>query len=224
MGCGASSPQQPRPPASVPSKPVTLPKKWAHAAPITQAELDDMRRVFWDTRVDNDPACWENLKAASEALQNGDPALANAVLEASNITTPTGSLSQAFDPRGAEYSVPRFCCSAPSNLVLGAKGSLGDDASTPIPTTEAENVKSAVRLRVAGGGFGEKDFELTANSNDEISVLKAQLSGLMKTDANADFSCEQMRLFYKGRELRDNVRIATAKLDPGVVVQVYLRK
>ena len=42
MGCGASSPQQPRPPASIPSKPLTLPKKWAHASPITQAELDDM--------------------------------------------------------------------------------------------------------------------------------------------------------------------------------------
>ena len=57
-----------------------------------------------------------------------------------------------------------------------------------------------MRLRVAGGGFGEKDFELTANSNDEISVLKAQLSELMKKDANAEFSGEQMRFFYKGRD------------------------
>ena len=105
MGCGASRPGE----ASATgapnrlSKPVTVPPRWAHPTLMSQPELDKLRNDFWESRVDNDPTMWENIKAASEALQNADVALANAILEASNITTPSGSLAQCFDERGKEY-------------------------------------------------------------------------------------------------------------------------
>ena len=117
--------------------------------------------------------------------------------------------------------MPRWCYSTPTNLV-DSKDSRSDDAAAKT-APEEEPVMMTVRLRVAGGGFGEKDFELQASSNDEISALKAQLDNQIK-QASAEYGGASMRLFYKGRELKSAQRIATAKLEPGVVVQVYLRK
>jgi len=80
-------------------------KPFQHGKKISYSELLEMREEFWGSRVEGNPGSWQVLKGVSENILGGDLELANAILEASQITTPHGSLFRCYDELGAEYSV-----------------------------------------------------------------------------------------------------------------------
>lgn len=60
--------------------------QWQPAAPLSQAQIDAMRNEYWHTRVTGAPEIWTTLRAAAEAVLNGDIELANAILEVCAIS------------------------------------------------------------------------------------------------------------------------------------------
>jgi hypothetical protein len=55
--------------------------QWQPATPLSRAEIDAMRNEYWHTRVTGAAEIWTTLRAAAEAVLNGDVELANAILE-----------------------------------------------------------------------------------------------------------------------------------------------
>ena len=101
----------------------------------------------------------------------------------------------------------------------GASGAAVTAAAASAGAGAAGGAPLQVRLRVAGGGQGEKDYTLTVSSADSVAALKLQLAG-----SNADgLVATKMRMFCAGRELSDDLTLDTARLVPDIVVQVYLR-
>lgn len=127
---------------------------------------------------------WQAIKSAAEALLANDVSLANAIVEvrcfmwfldksfifsanyyqASNITTPNGSLEVCYDERGHQYKVPQYCVANP--IELGQ--TQGTDTSnvlslttsaTIIPTnikknpvsTSTNNAPMTIKLRINPG-------------------------------------------------------------------------
>jgi hypothetical protein len=60
---------------------------------------------------------WAAIRSAAEALLADDLALASAILEASNISTPNGTLELAYDELGHQYKIPIFCLVNPVDLI-----------------------------------------------------------------------------------------------------------
>ena len=104
---------------------------------------------------------WQTLKSAAENILDGDVDLANAILEASSVSTPHGSLYRCYDELGALYSVsgslqgcpqrPLYtntvCFSVdPQVLLLQPQG---DDGGQDFPVLP-------VGRQGAGGGGGEE--------------------------------------------------------------------
>lgn len=70
----------------------TAPEVWKTDVPITEGQLKSKRDTFWETAPAYDGRCeiWDALKAACEAVEGGDYALAQAIVDGANINLPTG--------------------------------------------------------------------------------------------------------------------------------------
>lgn len=90
-----------------------------------RASLDRERADFFDTRVTGRPEIWQALHAALGVLWGGDDedgagglATAQTILDAAEITLPTGDLAHgAYDSFGNYYAFHEWIVSDPVNIV-----------------------------------------------------------------------------------------------------------
>ena len=71
----------------------TAPETWTADIPMTEGQLKGRRDTFWETApaYDGRREIWDALRAACEAVEGGDYALAQAILDGANISLPTGN-------------------------------------------------------------------------------------------------------------------------------------
>lgn len=72
----------------------TSPEVWRTEVPWTEGQLRGKRDTFWETApaYDGRKEIWDALKAACEAVEDGDYGLAQAIVDGANISLPTGML------------------------------------------------------------------------------------------------------------------------------------
>lgn len=105
----------------------------------SRAAIDRERTDFFDTRVSGRPEIWQTLHAALDVLWSADIARRNdsndssddssaslalataqSILDAADITLPTGNLADgAYDLLGNYYQLPAHIVSDPRNIVSG---------------------------------------------------------------------------------------------------------
>mmetsp|Transcript_18423 Transcript_18423/g.30700 ORF Transcript_18423/g.30700 Transcript_18423/m.30700 type:complete len:230 (+) Transcript_18423:255-944(+) len=191
------------------------------------AELQVMRKEFWESRVDGSPEMYVALRSVCEAILSEDSALADAILEASNITTVDATLSKCYDERGHEYNIPTYCWSSqgPASMASSSKTAQFD------PTKVKANIKNAnqplvIKVQV---NPGDRRFELNANTSNSVAELKALIAteSTVKTDKNM---CTEpvretrQRMIFMGKELKNTQYLGDVGVDDTRVVQVFLRK
>lgn len=260
MGCGASTNQpvgvdrrqQPTLAGSLqrtalplpPSQPVSAPTNYRHGSPITKAQLDSLRSTFWSTRVEGSMNMWLALKSASEALLEKDVMMANAVLGASNITTPNGNLSLCYDEMGDVYKIPDYCFSDPIELHADrdrAGSSNGLFKGFMMTSVSAKSnapsvlhvVDTPITVRVK---VNPSDVLLLIETNSTNTVDDLKKSIYEKTvalrnkepsdDAQRPPLCEErrQRLIFMGKELKSGQLLGDVGVDDSRVIQVFLRK
>lgn len=128
-------------------------------------------------------------------------ATANAILEASAITTPKGSLALCYDQLGNKYEVPLYCFSFPSNITSGGLNPDGTNAEEKKDLTGEKEI----RIRLCNLG---RDLELKVQMeiSNKVSDLKESVEGKAKEN-KVEFSKNKMRLFISGREMKDEDKI-----------------
>ncbi|RUS27962.1 hypothetical protein BC938DRAFT_482511 [Jimgerdemannia flammicorona] len=104
--------------------------KWTAESSMTMGQLQSQRDAFWDTApsYEGRREIWQALRAAVEAQ---DLKLAQSILDAANITMPTGSPADGcYDELGNRYVIPTYCLVEPTNMIRSADGDdNGDDSS-----------------------------------------------------------------------------------------------
>eukprot|EP01036_Dinobryon_divergens_P033658 gene33658-43499_t len=130
------------------SRPVIQSKSYRHGSTITQSELNNQRTEFWATRTDGNTHMWQAIQSAADAVLSSDLRLANAILEASNITTPNGLL---------EYKVPLYCIANPFELVQDSQTDRpNSDGSGPGEAEVVEDTSPPITVKkVSDVGFEE---------------------------------------------------------------------
>lgn len=166
----------------------------------TRAALDRERTDFFDTRVTGRPEVWQSLHAALKVLwdpvgqgaaDDGTNGLATAqgILDAAEITLPTGDLAQgAYDQLGNYYPLAEWVVADPTNLIeddatIGGMDEsardLKDDLVGGDETTEELDEDENVRRR-------EEKGKAVVDARDQLSVL-ARLSETAR-DVNVSFA------------------------------------
>lgn len=175
----------------------------------TRASLDRERAAFFDTRVTGRPEIWGALRTALEVLWAGGEGLdgdgtgglatAQSILDAAEITLPTGDVAHgAYDSFGNYYAFHEWVVSDPTNLVEeedeeheeedgeGGAGVDGEDAKTvpafEVGEAEEEGEDDVLRRREEKGKavVNVKDLvtvyaRLSENGRDiKVSVSKSE--------------------------------------------------
>lgn len=187
----------------------------AHA--WTESELVRQREEFWYTRVEGSADVWLAIKTAAELMENAsnadDIATAALILSASNITSPTGLLSQCYDERGNEYRVPNWVLVRPDNLLVGEEA----EAAAVVAQREAAQAHDAPFRRPAADSNGDPgalldlqvrigadDISVSIGENEYVDVLKRKIMDCKGTPGQAT---RALRLFFYGKELKEAQRL-----------------
>jgi hypothetical protein len=153
---------------------------YKHGTPITEGQLKHQREEFWSTRIGGNAIMWQAIQTACEAMIVGDFLLANAIVEASAILTPNGTLDTCYDETGYLYKVPMFLYANPIELVEGNKPvsispPLGDDGRDETVASgskkEKEHTGTAVKLKVRINP-GDLNMSVTVYTDDTVAHLK----------------------------------------------------
>eukprot|EP00002_Diphylleia_rotans_P010230 TRINITY_DN2062_c0_g1_i1.p1 TRINITY_DN2062_c0_g1~~TRINITY_DN2062_c0_g1_i1.p1 ORF type:complete len:120 (-),score=21.88 TRINITY_DN2062_c0_g1_i1:117-476(-) len=93
---------------------IKQPKPWSAAPVINTAQLERMRREFWETRIEGRQVVWETLKGVVDEPETDMKIL---ILQSAGIVVIDGDLSEVYDELGAKYELPNYILSDPTNLV-----------------------------------------------------------------------------------------------------------
>ncbi|KAK4134069.1 hypothetical protein BT67DRAFT_306938 [Trichocladium antarcticum] len=245
-------------------------REWtSHNRQWTPAALRRERAEFFDTRVTGRQEIWQTLHAAlevlwtaDEAARNGltrrqseddgpsedDPTIAAAtaqsILDAADITLPTGDLHNgAYDAFGNYYQLPRQIVSDPLNLLRrtgsadaddldDAKADLtageetaeerDDDGDDEAERRREEKGKAVVDIRDqitirARLSDGSRDVRVTADKADLVRRVARLIAEEAKLPSN-----KKVRIAYMGKILQDTSPLSAQGWTQGHVVNALV--
>mmetsp|Transcript_7906 Transcript_7906/g.7065 ORF Transcript_7906/g.7065 Transcript_7906/m.7065 type:complete len:250 (-) Transcript_7906:125-874(-) len=198
-----------------------LPSPYKYGRMIQKDELDRLREEYWSTRVEGNGIMWQALRSASEALIIGDLSLANAIIEASNIGTPNGSLELCYDELGQQYNIPQYCFTTPLELTNQLSTSSKKLSIKGIINVEnSKDIK--IRVRVNPGDINAV-FDIS--TGDTILDLKKVLYDHSVQSNGKIPICEdyRQRVMFMGKELLNGQTIQSAGVDESRVVQIFVK-
>jgi hypothetical protein len=106
--------------------------KWKSDKPMTKAQLDELRAVFWDTEphYGGNALIWDALKAASQKPLSQ----AVVIIESAGVIVAAEDMTVCYDVRGSRYEFPLYIWCDPANLISE------EDRPMQIPDTIPEGV------------------------------------------------------------------------------------
>jgi hypothetical protein len=191
-------------------------------------ELNSCRREFWESRVDGNAMVWMTLHSAADALLANDLQLSSAILSASGITAPNGTLELCYDETGREYKIPSYCYTTelllPPTTQVRPKDSTTEIASIPKSHNE---IDLHLKVRV---NPGDHNMIVDIYSRDTIGILKQRIleKSMELSNAPGGFvpicAISRQRMMFMGKEMKnDGMLLIDAKMDESKVVQIFLK-
>ncbi|KAH6856370.1 hypothetical protein B0I37DRAFT_351440 [Chaetomium sp. MPI-CAGE-AT-0009] len=209
----------------------------------TPEALRRERIEFFDTRVSGRAEIWQTLRAALEVLwaadevaRNGqqhrtsedggpseeDPvvalATAQSIIDAADITLPTGDLyNGAYDAFGNYYQLSHHIVADPSNLLRGSTEDLGDAKADLAPgeETEREYGDDEVERR------REEKGKAVVDIRDQITI-RARLSDGSRDVSVVLQSNKKIRIAYMGKILEDGSPLMAQGWKQGHVINALV--
>lgn len=211
--------------------PLQQPRPWSSGQPVSKEGLDLKRDEFWTTRVTGREEIWGAIKLASELLINNDVDMANQILLAAEVTTPSGTLAVCYDRLGNKYEVEAYCYSNPVKFQEGHV-ERSDDGKAKERTDDSNPGEEIVlRMRTS---IREIEIKVNTHANERVCTLKkilAEATASYKPKEGDELPKEfpidenKMRLLCHGYELKkNNATLDMYNVKDNDVVQVMVRQ
>jgi hypothetical protein len=180
-------------------------KTKAWQATITNEQLDAARSEFWRTRRVGRRHIWATIKSAVEA----DSATAALLLSMQEITLENECMAVCTDSAGQRYELPVFILNDPVKFFIpGMKKKK--------PAEPLKNVEITVKIRSMPL---QKETKITFESGKRVAELKQAF--LASEGAVGDMTT--LKLYFAGRELKDDEALNTYLVKNDMVVQAMVR-
>ena len=176
-----------------------LKKMKGYISNISKEELIKKREAFWGTRVEGNQQTWNFLKEICEMPSEDDNNL-EAMLQAYDLTPYRNCINVSYDALGGLYEIPNYC--------------IHDPMVYDIPEENKEkppekNIQFKAR-------HGSKHYKL--KSSNYTSVQKTKMSIAKKVDT----TFEKIRLFFSGKEMKNDKELWNYNVDNDVVIMVMV--
>lgn len=194
------------------------PIRWTNDGPINEAQLKGMREEFWETapKFEGRKEIWEALRGAAEAFESKDYDLAQAILTGVEISIPNGTLTQCYDTLGNHYAIPKYCLSAPTNIIQAEK-TVDESLESPDAGGDGEESQSlinAVEIKLRLSTM--KDVKVQISAKSAVRDLKKKLY------QQEGIEPQKVRLLFSGRVLKDDDCIEDLKIPKGFIIQALV--
>jgi hypothetical protein len=165
----------------------------------TKEEISKKIDEFWDTRIEGNPEVWSVLRAACLEPQ---PTTAEQIVKSSGLSMLSGSLMLTFDEQGYRYDLPVY--------VINEAVKYG---SEKIPSKLPDNFKGDdIEITLRCARFKDESFKINTSSN--CRIVKEMYS------EKFCLPVDRIRMFFNGKELRNDGFLHQYKVTDGVVLQV----
>lgn len=114
------------------TRPLLPPQPWSSlpTRTWTPTNLSRERKDFFDTRVTGRQEIWAALRTVTELIRSGELDTAQGILDASGITTPTGTLLDGcYDSLGNLYKLPQAVITDPVDVTEDSQYGHGHSTS-----------------------------------------------------------------------------------------------
>lgn len=183
-------------------------KTIAWKATITEDELKARREEFWRSRTSGRRQVWLALREAAET----DAETARLLLQIAEIFTEKETMTVCFDTNGLRYELPVFVLNDP---VTYFNGPAPKKKKPKLREEEVEVSTNQVKLRLMPQ---QQDISIRVMNTSTVAELKVAYTEARKGEGG------QARLFFGGRELKDEATLQEYAIQSGFVVQVFQRK
>lgn len=175
-------------------------KAWK--ASITRPQLERKREEFWKKQTSGRRRVWYTIRTAVEA----DYLTAATLLAAAEITLVNDSITHCKDSDGLLYEVPLFVINNPVEFFTKKKRK----------TKVKPPIEEVVNLKIRRPGK-EVDIELQIESERTVQEMKGKYSELEGIEQ------DKIRLFFAGKEMKDEQNIAFYEVRSTMVVQAFVK-
>ena len=174
----------------------------AWQATITRAQLNVKRDEFWKSRNEGKRRVWLAIKAAVDT----DPATALSIIQNAKLKLKTGNLTLIEDSEGHLYSIPVYVINYPVKFQNERKH------KGRVVRDEEEMI--SVKIRKSGQA-----------ADDEVKVLNSvKVESVRKMYAEKyEIECNQIRLFFGGKEMKDCATLSSLFVENDTVIQVFVK-
>ena len=176
-----------------------LKKMKGYISPISKEDLDKKREAFWGTRTEGNQQTWSFLREVCQ-MPEGEEENINAMLEAYDLIPLTNCINITYDSLGGLYEIPNYCINEPYKYEL-----VEDKKERP------NEVKISFHLR-----NGPKQTKITCSNYKKIEKIKEKVG--KKYNVTAD----KIRLFFYGKEMKNNFELWNYNVSEGCVVIVMI--
>ncbi|ETN36215.1 uncharacterized protein HMPREF1541_08492 [Cyphellophora europaea CBS 101466] len=227
--------------------PLQKPKPWASKSRRwTPSSLRRERYEFFETRVTGHREIWGALRQVAESVRENDLATAQGILDAINVTLPTGRLEEGgYDEAGNLYRVPAAVLSDPTNIapdneddvetdtmvgatdlqesakVIEEDDDLEKDTMPASPTKEEKGKapleKDAMRVKCRLSDRGGPDVVVPLGKTQNVGAL----ARLVKDESDVPEHA-RIRVAYLGRILDERRTLQDQGWKEGQVVNVLI--
>ena len=183
-------------------------KTTAWKATISEDELKAKREEFWRSRTSGRRQVWLALREAAET----DAETARLLLQIAEIFTEKDSMTVCFDTNGLRYELPVFVINDP---VTYFNGPAPKKKKVKLRDEEVEVSATQVKLRLMPQ---QQDIPIRILNTCTVAELKSLYAQARKGEGG------QARLFFGGKELKDEMTLQGCAIQSDFVIQVFQRK
>ena len=175
-------------------------------AEITRQLLSVERDRFWSTRSAGSRRVWLQLKQAVEA----DHLSAAMLLQMGSISVQNGSMTSCVDAEGHVYEIPIYILNDPVRF--------SEDQVAPQRRAQKPSEIKPIEVKLRNMTT-QQDRTLTLSNNSTVRELKVRL-----VQQEDDTSLEKCRLFFSGKEMKEDETLLAYGLRNGMVIQMLEAK
>ena len=176
-----------------------LKKMKGYISNIPEEELKRKREAFWGTRVEGNKQTWNFLKEICE-MPPGEETNLEAMLQAYDLTPYNNCINVSYDALGGLYEIPNYC--------------IHDPMIYDIP--ENNKVKPKEKKIKFKARNGAKFIKLKCSNYSSVEKIKIKIA------KKAGSTSDKIRLFFSGKEMKNDLELWNYNVDDDVVIMVMI--
>jgi hypothetical protein len=170
-----------------------------YICPISEEELNIKCKAFWGTRTEGNEEVWQFLENICSNHEIEDDFIRE-YLNAAGLTTYKDCINITYDNRGFIYEIPNYCINPPFKYNIQTK------------ITNSKPGRKEIKVKIRKG---IEDMQIKIVNYQKISEVKQSIAEKMNFKES-----EKIRLFFGGKELKNNEEIWSYLIDDDSIIQL----